>query len=341
MANSVSQARFRPAAWFLGVLGLVLAIEHFVMGRPEFSQRPVVSAGVTFDLVVGLPLLFYFLVVRSYRLPLSTLLAAFGGALALAYWLIPPAQQHFLGWAGYLASGLEVVTLSLALGRVRRMMRAYQAAQQRGSDFLENLEAALQAGLGRFAAPLLAEVTLLRYALLGWWATPEVDQNDIAFSSYRESGFVALAAMGAFLLLVESSALHLLLYHWRPVAAWLWLAVDVYTLLLLLAHVQAVRLRPVLVSATSVTVRVGFIWRVVVPRTAVLNVSTLTDAPAPHAGLLNLARLLLMPPNLLLTFTAPVVVIGSYGLRRTIMQLALHLDQPAAFRQLLAPAARS
>lgn len=339
--NSISPVRFQPAAWFLAVLSLVLTTKYFIIGRPEFSQRPVVSAGVTFDLIVGLPLLFYFVVLRGYRLPLSTLIAAFGGALALAYWLIPPAQQQYLGWAGYLASGLEVVAVGLALGRVRRIAQAYRAARQRGPDFLENLETALQAGLGRLAGPVLAEVALLRYALLGGWAAPEVGPTDTAFSSYRESGFGALVAVGGFVLVVESGALHLLLYRWNHVAAWLWLAVDVYTLLLLLAHAQAVRLRPVLVSATGVTVRVGLFWRVVAPRTALLSVGALTDAPAPRPGLLNAARPLLTPPNLLLTFVAPVVVDGPYGLRRSVTQLALYLDQPAAFRRLLMPAAAS
>jgi len=55
--------RLRPVLWFSGLL-LILFVEYLVVQRPDFSTRPALPAAVTFDLVVGLPLLFYFLVVR-------------------------------------------------------------------------------------------------------------------------------------------------------------------------------------------------------------------------------------------------------------------------------------
>jgi hypothetical protein len=56
--------------------------------------------------------------------------------------------------------------------------------------------------------------------------------------------------------------------------------------------------------------------------------------PAPD--LLNAARLLLTPPNLLLTFAEPQQVRGLYGLQRTVRRLAIYVDEPAALVQQLA-----
>jgi hypothetical protein len=59
--------RLRPVLWFSGLLLLILLVEYLVVQRPDFSTHPALPAAVTFDLVVGLPLLFYFLVVRRYH----------------------------------------------------------------------------------------------------------------------------------------------------------------------------------------------------------------------------------------------------------------------------------
>mgnify|MGYP000633211140 CR=1 FL=1 len=45
---------------------------------------------------------------------------------------------------------------------------------------------------------------------------------------------------------------------------------------------------------------------------------------------------LLAAPNVLLSFAAPVVVTGPYGINRTVRCMALHLDQPQAFLAALA-----
>ena len=50
---------------------------------------------------------------------------------------------------------------------------------------------------------------------------------------------------------------------------------------------------------------------------------------SPGPDTLNLARPLLVAPNVLLTFAAPVLVSGLYGSCRAARQLALYVDQPA------------
>ena len=53
-------------------------------------------------------------------------------------------------------------------------------------------------------------------------------------------------------------------------------------------------------------------------------------------GLLNAARLLLTPPNLLLTLVGPQRVRGLYGRHRLVRHLAIYVDEPAALQQLVA-----
>ncbi|MEJ7662354.1 MAG: hypothetical protein WKG07_23690 [Hymenobacter sp.] len=147
---------------------------------------------------------------------------------------------------------------------------------------------------------------------------------------------MALLATLAGLSVVELAAAHLAVGHWHPWAAWVLTGLSAYSLLWLLAHGQAVRRRPVLLTADKLVVRVGLVWQVAIAREQVVRVEKLTGAPRPAPGLLNTARLLLTPPNLLLTLAAPQLVRGPYGLHRTVRRLAIYVDEPAALQTQLA-----
>ncbi len=190
--------------------------------------------------------------------------------------------------------------------------------------------------LGPAGVILVAEITMLRFAVLGGWARPDVRPAHAAFSGHRESGFLALLGAVGFLVVIETAVAHLVVGHWYPVVAWWLTGLGGYTLLFLLAHAHAVRLSPLLLAADSLTVRVGFVWQLAVPRAAVAAAEAIGEAPAPGAATLNAAKVLLAAPNVLLTFAAPVAVAGPYGTRRTVRRVALYLDRPQDFLRALA-----
>lgn len=326
-----SADRFRPVLWFGALLLLIILIEHSVVRLPIFAQRPALALGVTFDLLVFVPGLFYLMVVRRYRLPLTSVVGAFGAGLALGHWLLPAGQQYYLGLAGYALGLLEVLTVAWAVVNLRRIGQVYRAARRQSADFPVNLSAAFQQVLGRSLLPLVFEISMFRYALLGWWAAPETLAGDQAFSAHRESGFGALAVVGSLAILVETATVHLLARHWSNSLALGLSVLDGYGLLLWIAHAHAVRLRPAVLTREELTIRVGFFWRLSVPRAQLLAIDCLRAAPAAGSDILNLSKLLFAEPNLLLTFAEPVVVTGAYGIRRPARRVALYLDQPRQF----------
>lgn len=309
---------------------LVIGVEHAIVHRAGFGRHPALPLGVAVDLLVGMPALFYFLVARPYRLPLSSLVGVGSACLALAGWLLPAPQLQALRVLHRLPMLLEAATLGLAAARGRRLVRAYRAAYAREPHVWPSARAAVQS-LGAVGQLLLAGLNLLRYAGLGWWAAPETTAPATAFSGHRESGFTALVATAAVVLTVETACVHLLARHWCPrLAPWL-LFLDMYGVVLLVAHLHAVRLRPALLTPTELRLRIGFVWELAVPRAELVAVRLLPAAPAARPGVLNLAKLLFATPNLLLTFAAPVTVAGPYGIRRSARHVAVYLDQPRQF----------
>ncbi|GAA4378175.1 hypothetical protein [Hymenobacter koreensis] len=326
---------YRPALWFAGLLLALLFVERLITLQPQFALQPALPAAVTFDLLAGIPLLFYFFIVRRYRLPVTTVVGAFGGALALGYYLIPAGQQQYLGWARQSLVLLEAGVLVVAVANLRRLVRAYAEAARRSADFVENLNAAFAAVFRRSMAPLVSEVVMFRYALLGWWARPEVGAGQRAFSNHRDSGFLALVITCCALSVIETAAMHMLVSRWNATAAVVVLVLDVYTLVFLLAHLRAVMLRPATLENGQLLVRIGFAWRFAVPVQAVVHADELRDTPEPDKLTLNLAKLLFTAPNVRLTFAESVTITGLYGIRRQTKQVALYVDDRAEFlRQL-------
>ncbi|MEJ7662353.1 MAG: hypothetical protein WKG07_23685 [Hymenobacter sp.] len=131
---------------------------------------------MAFDLLVTLPVVFYFCVVRQYRLPLSTLVVAMGVGLALSRWPLPAAGLPLLEWAGRLAAVGEIATLTYAAIRLRRLWRGYQAARLQSADFMENMLAAAQPVLGRLTEGCRERGRGVPLRCAWFWAQPEVDQ---------------------------------------------------------------------------------------------------------------------------------------------------------------------
>ncbi|TVT43276.1 hypothetical protein FNT36_04085 [Hymenobacter setariae] len=331
MTVSYSLGRLRPALWFGFLLLLLIGIELMITTSVLFSQRPILPYAVTFDLLVGIPALFYWLMVRRYQLPLSSLVGVIGACLALAYWLLPVAQQAPLQALHFLPALLEGTTLLLLVAKGRRLVRSYQQAYQQQPHFWPCAQLTVQQTLGAAGVLLVAEVEMLRYAVLGWWSQPEITPQATVFTSYRDSGFTAFASVLGIALVVETVVVHLLASLWSAhLAGWL-LLVDAYTLIMLLAHAHAVRLRPVLLTADTLHLHVGSVWQLTVPVAELVAVVPLRDNPTPAPDLLNLTKLLFTPPNLLLTFSQPVTIKGPYGIQRTGRRLAIYLDQPHQF----------
>ncbi|WP_345055478.1 hypothetical protein [Hymenobacter glaciei] len=324
--------RLRPVLAFAALALLIVGIEHAVVRLPVFPQHPALPWAILFDMLVGLPVLFYLLLMRRYRLSPLLLVSVISTCLGLAYWLLPAPYWPSVPLLKLLPIVLEGCVLVAIAARGRKLVRAYRAAGAHEARPLPRLRLAAEQELGVFGVLLVAELDMLRYALLGWWErAPAPLAGTVSFSSHRESGFPALLIMACFGLLIESAALHLLVRMWSPLAAGWLLVADAYTLLLFIAHGHAVRLQPTVLTAHEVLVRVGFFWRVAVPRASLSNIDLLRGDYATDAETLNLARPLLTAPNVMLTFAAPVTVVGPYGICRTARRLVLYLDEPQAF----------
>lgn len=331
----MSTVRRRPWPAFLAGITLLLWASWQALHSSAFARHPdAMAAAVAFDLTITATFLCWFTLVRTGALGGVTLAAVFAAGAALAGRLLANGSRP---WLLALVGLGEAVFLGSLAWRAARLARAWRA-KGRGLPPEDALREAAREALGpsRVVEALATEVAILWLALASWRRAPDAPEGWRAFTLHRRSGLGAVVVAIAMAGVGELVGTHLLVAQWSARWAWVATALGLYGLAWLAGDFRAVALRPVLLSADTLLVRVGLRWRVSVPLAAIRTVCPGPDARG-HPRALRLSPL--GPPTLYLHLASPLEVAGLFGTRRRAEVLGLRVDDPEALAEALRAAA--
>ena len=312
-----SRALRNPAALFTLIAISIAVCEIAIVRSAVFARNPdVASWGVTFDLTITIPLLYWFLLVRTGRARAITLAPVFVLCTSAAAIIVPRSDQAFLHQLRWLAVPLEIVTVGLLVVSVGRRRPA------------GGLRERVITGI------LMTEVAILYHALFCWRAEPDVPAGSIAITTHKRSGWGTIVVCFIVLIVFESIGLHLFVQHWSVKAAWIFTVLDLYGILWLIGDYHALRLRPTLIRDDSIEVRHGMRLHAVIARDNIASIDPITnEADWKRKRTAKVA--LLDEPKLLIRLREPVVAEGLAGISRTIDSVAILPDDLAAFERAL------
>lgn len=318
----------RPLALFLLGAAAVYAASLCIVRSPAFAQAPAVAWGVTGDLTLVLPLLWFFLGVRRARFPAITVLPVFLLSLALAAQVLPQGHRDGLRAVELLAAPAEIVLIATLARRARRLARAYRIANAEDLSFPDAFRRAAIESFGDFAATraLALEVSMLYCAFLAWRKAPRAPAGARAFSYHR--GWGSILAAFAMAIAVESLAVHFLVQRWSPTAAWVLTGTSLYSLVWLAGDYRAMVLRPILLRGGVLEVRIGLRWQMRIPLSCVRTAGEYPRGQRPPE---TLQAVVFGEPRLLLELDGPVEAEGPFGIRRRAARVALTVDEPERF----------
>jgi hypothetical protein len=290
---------------FLLSAGFVFAICALLLRSQAFARNPDVAAwGITFDLTITIPLLYWLFVVRAGKAPAITLAPLFVLCTFAASALVPnPFVRDLARFAVPLA---ELAVIAAIVHRIRR---------GRGTNPLEN----------RVFDIIESEVMMVVYAFAGWRMKPaEVEGRAITF--HERSDWSTILAAIFVLIAAEGIGMHLLLAMWSPYAAWAWTALDLWAVMWLLGDYHALRLRRSSLTADALHIHLGMRWSVSIPLTSIESVHEIRDESEwRRRDVLKVA--ILDEPRWLITLCEPVTAKGLAGFRKEIRALALRPDE--------------
>ncbi len=309
-------------------------------GRPHLPAMGGVGGALGVDLIVTLPVLFWWFLFPRERS--TTWWSRSGGSWAVLAiiatgWLVA-------GWLLPHASLLEIVTApwtrvlaASSLGAAALYFLGWLTETDQVSDPVHRAKTRLTEVLGDSAAArALARAvgqacTVPALGLASWRHGPCAPRGAMTFGQHKRSlhGEMLLG-----LLLASSAeviAMHFLVARWHPGAAWCLTALSLYGSLWLIADYRAAVLRPVLVERNVLRVRAGLRFEVDVPLTNVRGISsTRPDAK-------GIAMTLISEPEAWIELREPLTVRGPYGIRMEVATVGLTVDRPEEFAAALAP----
>jgi membrane protein YdbS with pleckstrin-like domain len=337
MASPVlSRRSLYPAAFLLALITVYAAELVAVSAFGRVAHPDLLALGITLDLVVVVPGLVYFLLVRGLKWSPLVLIPAFVASVAAAGRILPANRQQALHAFEWLAIPLELIVVGLIVVKARQVAQRMRAAgpADPGTLFERMREAAREVlGANLLSDALAFEIAICHCAFAGWRARPV--STPATFTYHRKVAYGAIVAALLLVLVAETIGLHLLLQQWSPAAAWVLTALSIYSAFWLLGLYQAVRLRPIRIEEDRLLIRIGLKWRVEVPFADVAAFEILRGGTVLPKRKNVLRAVVLGDARYLLRLARPLTAEGPYGIRRKVEQIAFTVDEPQRFEAAL------
>ncbi len=291
----------------------------------ESERRLILAIASTFDLVIVVTALYYWLLVRpGIRAQTSLIVVALLGVVRATY-LYPNARALKIVVVGL----CEAALIGFAVIQVRRQnLRSLE----RNLDPVEALRTALQSLLPvpAVVSALAAELGIWYYAVFSWRSKPHAPAGTQPFTIYRRVGQAELLGVLPLACALEVVPVHLLLKNWSSMLAWIATGLSLYSLIWVVGIARAFWLRPTLAAREYIHLRYGLFFQLRVPREMILSVR---GARADDSGFAVPRR---SQPSVCIEFARPMNAEGLFGIRRPVSRAALTPDDQQGFENALA-----
>jgi|GEM_PF-705829 len=337
---------------FILLAALIASANFFIYRLSFLSDVPQqVVIGSLIDFVIVIPLLFYvFFLRKRYSIKYALVAAAAGYGAAVL--IIPGESLSHYSDVKYIVLAAEAAFISIELlligkllVRLPAVISHYRSDSSPDGAFQYRLLRAMQANMkpSRLLDVIASEISLIHYSLFSWKSRPAAGLQGARFTYHKKTSAIVIYVMLIHSLVLESIVFHFLLFNWNEIVAAVALILNVYTLLYLLAEIQAIRKCPFLLTDEKLYLRIGLSKGLVVPLDAVksfhryegpekrtnANLKHIFDAAVPDiAG---------EKPAFEIEFHYPLEARLMYGFKKKVLKAHLRPDDPAAFLSALQP----
>jgi hypothetical protein len=323
----------RSYLWLALILALFLSVEYWIVQSVCFNKNPdLISIGVAIDLTLGIPLLFYFFVVRPRNYSLLILFPVFVVSLLIATVMIPSTNQDFLSIEKKIIPVFEVVLIAYIFTKIRKVRQHYSEIKAHQYFFLDGIKQAVSDVFNDNKAVniLLTELLLMYLAVFGWFKKFDATRMEgSAFTYHRKSSYSTILGVMIALLCVETTALHIIVLHWSKIAAIILTGLSIYSLLWLIGDFHAIRLQPVLITQDNIELRIGVRWKGTIP---ISTIESIDAGSGPARNSKGYVRASVLGARLVLNLNQPAILKGLFGMTKAASKIGLSIDDVDNFR---------
>lgn len=313
---------------------LFLILSVIVLANSSvFQLHPKeLSIAITFDLIFII-LAIYFLLIRKKEIPKVTTVPFFIVGIVIASIIIPKDFQFYLTQVkNWILPIVETIIFFIVIYKVRQLNKAFRKDNLQSLDFYSALKnASAQILPKRISTAFATEIAVIFYGFLHW-RKRKLSVNE--FSYHKSSGTIALLLVFIFLIMIETSVVHMLLQKWSVVSAWILTILSIYTCIQVFEIMRSMSKRPISIDNGELKLRYGLFSETTI---LISNINTIELSTVSVESDETIKKL---PPlrefeshNVVIRLKEEEVLFGLYGLTSKYKNLALYVDEKEQFKK--------
>lgn len=292
------------------------------------------SAAITLDFLLTIPIVYFLLIRKTSVNKLSVLSVAVLGLLAAGI-ILPENQQGLLQNIRPIVIPLIELTVFTIIGiKVRQIILAARSHPDPTLDFFDLTQQAVKSVMpGRISGMMITEIGSIYYGLFHW-KKRELEEHE--FSYHSKSGILYTLFAIVFIVMVELFIAHILLVRWNPTVAWVLTALSAYSGLQLFALGKSIKRRPIKLDVATgmLRLRYGFFREADIPLDEIRSIEMTTRLDEDDETMGRFSALgFIDSHNLMLHLRRPATLSGIYGMTKSYKSVAIFVDQKAEFVQ--------
>ncbi|SOE23802.1 hypothetical protein SAMN06298216_4184 [Spirosomataceae bacterium TFI 002] len=315
-----------------GIPVVLISILIFIMKSPLITESSLFTFGITADLVLTVPLV-YFLLIRKTDIPKTTVVPVMILGLVVGTYFLPKESQTYLTlfktWALPI---IEVSVFTFVIIKVRKALKAYKSIKDETPDFFNALKNTCAEILPKkLILPFATEVAVFYYGFINWRTRPLASNE---FSYHKNSGSPALFYAFILIIGIETVGLHFLLGHWNIIVAWILTGLSAYTAIQVFGFAKSLSQRPISINPSSLILKYGIMNEVKIAFSDInqIEFSSRTLEKDPLTKTLSpLGEL--ESHNTIIHLKNENELVGLYGMKKKFRIIGLYVDEPTRFKE--------
>ncbi|MEF7493697.1 beta-carotene 15,15'-monooxygenase [Lysinibacillus sphaericus] len=296
-----------------------------------------VVLGSLIDLVVVIPIL-WMLYKGKFSLKQSILLVAIG--CIAARFIIPIEHlQPFVAvtWAGFALEGIIIVLEILLIATlVRYLPRVLADVRASSLPDIFSFSKAVEKQFPQHPViqMICSDLLVLYYGVASWKR-----QERLGFTLHKNSSYIAFQLMIIHGIAIETIGIHWWLHEKSMILSIVLLILNIYSVIFLIADMQAIRLNPVYVTDETIYISLGLMKRTEINFNKIEEV---IEDKGQLEGKLSKDTIDFVArdfgeayPHVILKMKEPVEVTFMLGIKKHYNQVAIKVDQSQEFKQML------
>ncbi|MFD2445639.1 hypothetical protein ACFSO7_16890 [Bacillus sp. CGMCC 1.16607] len=263
---------------YLTLLFLILIANYTLYHQPIFLpfDKNVVIASLI-DFIIVIPIMTYFFIIRK-KYSIKAICIPILGGYAAAHYIIPQDLLQTYSQITWIVIGIEVCIIGLelfilykVLTKLPTLINDFKKRTTEGIYFFENISITLESVMpkSQIKKIMSTEMSIYFYSLFSYRKKPFAPVNVETFTYHQKTSVIALNIMLIHAIVIETIGIHYFLHQVNPILSYILLFLNVYSVLLFLAEIQATRLSPIQINSDYLIVQIGLMKRIKVPFQAI------------------------------------------------------------------------